>query len=88
MPRYFFHVQDGQDIRDNEGTELPSLKAARVAAVQVAGRLLSEHADEVWTSSDWQMDVTDHTGLLLFTLMFSATMAPAARGGGRVMSGR
>ena len=34
MPRYFFHVIDGREIIDNEGTELPGLKEARAEAIR------------------------------------------------------
>ena len=34
MARYFFHVQDGRDYHDLQGTELPDLKAARNEAVR------------------------------------------------------
>ena len=30
MPRYFFHVIDGRNIIDDEGSELADLKEARV----------------------------------------------------------
>jgi hypothetical protein len=37
MPRYFFHVRDGDDlIRDEEGTELPDPQAAKAEAMASA----------------------------------------------------
>ena len=41
MPRYFFHVQDGSDFPDLQGTVLDDLPAARLEAVRFAGSLLS-----------------------------------------------
>jgi hypothetical protein len=35
MPRYFFHVIDGQEIIDTEGTELAGSEEARAEAVVV-----------------------------------------------------
>ncbi len=32
MPRYFFHVHDGHEIRDEDGTELADLAEARAQA--------------------------------------------------------
>ncbi len=39
MARYYFHIRDGNNlIRDEEGTELPSLEAARAEAIWVTAR--------------------------------------------------
>lgn len=53
MPRYFFHVQDGHDYPDLEGTELPDLAAARAEAVQFAGSLLADQPETFWASGEW-----------------------------------
>jgi hypothetical protein len=37
MPRYFFHVIDGREILDYEGTELSDLREARAEAIRTAG---------------------------------------------------
>jgi len=37
MPRYFFHVIDGREILDHEGTELSGLREARAEAIRTAG---------------------------------------------------
>jgi hypothetical protein len=77
MPRYFFHIRDGSDIADLEGTELPDLSSARVAAVELAGSMLREHAEKFWNGEDWRVEVADKSGLILFSLHFSAVEAPA-----------
>jgi hypothetical protein len=46
MPRYFIHVHDGTSMIDDEGTELPDLTAARLAAVRLSGELLRDHPDQ------------------------------------------
>ena len=79
MPRYYFHVHDDRKMRDIEGTELPDLTSAQVESVKLAGTLLAQEAREFWNVREWSMDVTDVDGLILFSLDFSATLAPVLR---------
>src|SRR5690348_8784452 len=81
MPRYFFHVHDGAAIRDEEGTQLPDSIAARTEAVKLSAALLAERAEAFWNDDEWSLEVADETGLVLFSLTFYATIAPALRGG-------
>jgi hypothetical protein len=79
MPVYHFHVRDGANIPDPDGTELPDLRSARVEAVKLAGRLLMDEPDSFWEGSNWHLEVTDDSGIALFRLDFMATdTAPAA----------
>jgi len=75
---YHFNMHDGRAYPDTLGTECATLDAARVEAVQRIGRLLAEEAARFWTGDEWTMDVTDGSGLTLFTLMFMAANSPAA----------
>ena len=68
MPRYYFHLNDGREDPDLDGLDLPSTEAARIAAVRFAGELLQERDDEFRPGADWRVNVTDSTGLILFTL--------------------
>lgn len=77
MPRYFFHVCDGEKYQDRQGTELSDLSAARTEATRFLGGLLTNHADEFWNTGEWEMRVTDDKDLTLFQLTFYATDAPA-----------
>jgi len=72
MPRYFFHVIDGREILDNEGSELAGLKEARVEAIQLAGAILRDEGDTFWRGVEWHMDVTDASVLSVLKLHFSA----------------
>jgi hypothetical protein len=76
MPRYFFHVHDGQDLPDTEGTELPNVAAAQSEAIRASGDMLSNHKGSAgfWAGEDWTMNVTDATGRSLLTLRFSGTL--------------
>lgn len=77
MSRFFFHVRDGADYVDLQGTELPDLDAARHEAVRFAGTLLIEKPDTFWAAGEWTMRVTDHRDLTLFQLTFFATSSPS-----------
>jgi hypothetical protein len=72
MPRYFFHVIDGRDIIDSEGSELADLKEARIEAIQLAGAILRDEGDKFWNSGEWHMNVTDASGLSVLKLCFAA----------------
>ena len=75
---YHFNIHDGQSYPDTLGTECLTVDAARIEAVRRIGRLLAEEAARFWTGDDWTMEVTDSTGLTMFSLRFMATDAPAA----------
>ena len=83
MPRYFFHVEDGTNHIDQEGTELGCLEAARQHAVGYFSELLRDASRKFWSHDDWTMRVTDETGLIYFTLHFTATIAAAGGAGAR-----
>jgi hypothetical protein len=81
MPRYFFNVEDDRTIIDQEGTDLPNLRAAREEAVSTSAELLREGAGgSFWNGKPWRMWVTDQaggTGETLLRLQFSATVDAA-----------
>jgi hypothetical protein len=70
VPRFYFHVTDSRDYPDLQGTELPSIEAARTEAVRFSGRLLEKAADTFWDGQEWHMRITDENDLTLFTLLF------------------
>lgn len=72
MPLFYFHVRDGVDIPDKEGTECASLEDARNQAVKSAGESIKELGPTFWDADhDWQMTVTDEGGAVQFTMRFS-----------------
>jgi hypothetical protein len=77
MPRYFFHIQDHQMFRDEEGTLLPDLAAARTEASQVAAGYLRDHPADVWSPRMLTITVEDETGLMLFQITVSGHDSPA-----------
>ncbi|HEU0044020.1 DUF6894 family protein [Sphingomonas sp.] len=77
MPRYFFLVHDGSPDRDEEGTELDDLAAAKCHAVKYAGDLICDGTTDFWGKVDWRMSASDEKGLTLFDLHIMGTEAPA-----------
>jgi hypothetical protein len=76
LPRYFFHVHDGRETLDEEGTEFPDADQARAAAVRAAGEALRDLGGNFWRSPEWRMWVTDESGATLCTLTFSSQEEP------------
>jgi hypothetical protein len=72
MPRYFFHIHDDKDYRDNDGTVLPDVAAAHAQAVATAGAMLKEKGEGFWEGTEWRMTVADETGQVVCNLCFSA----------------
>ena len=74
MPRFYFHVRDGADIRDEVGTELSSIDAARNQAVASSSEMIWDLGRKFRLAGVWQMIVTDENGRELFELSFTATI--------------
>jgi hypothetical protein len=70
VPRYFFHIEDGENFVDLYGTELPDLATARMEAVRFASSSLRDSADQLLSSFEWKMRVADGKDLTLFKLNF------------------
>lgn len=68
MPRFFFHVRDGETFPDEEGTELADLATVRLSAVQSFAQTMIDNVDELWSSGALSMRVTDGAGATLATL--------------------
>ena len=80
MPRYFFHIDDGSTVQDEEGVELASEAAAKCEAVKLAGQMICDSAGTFWSKEEWKLTATDETGLTLFCLHLVGIDAPARRG--------
>jgi hypothetical protein len=78
MPRYYFHVRDGDDLRkDPEGIELPDLEAARAKAVSLACASWSA-APPDREHNDRTFEISDETGQRVLTVPFSEAFAERA----------
>ena len=60
-----------------ELADLPDSDAARVEAAKRIGLLLHAHAGKLWVDEEWQMDVADDKGLILFVINISAIRSSA-----------
>ena len=72
MPRYFFNVYDGYSLLDQDGTELPDICTAQNEAIRLSGEILREEGSKFWNGTEWRLEVTDVTGVVIFPLHFSA----------------
>ena len=72
MPRYFFHVRDGKDVPDHDGTEIADPASVRPQAVSAAGEMLRDLGPK-WDGQEWRMTVVDEAGKMILRLSFSAT---------------
>lgn len=73
MPRYFFHTQNGDCIRDDQGEELRSVEAAREEAVAVLGEILRYRGASFWTTRAFSVIVTDTEGRTVVSVTASAS---------------
>lgn len=71
MPRYFFHVRDGEDYTDLQGTMLPDFNAATKEASRFAAALLSENSNRFWNKDDWTISIEDEAKKTVAELRFS-----------------
>lgn len=78
MPRYYFHVQDGEDFRDLQGTLFDTMEEVKLEAVRFAGDLLSHNGAKFWNGEEWSMRVTDAMDRTLFIFTFVAVEATTA----------
>ena len=71
VPRFFFHVFDDLDARDDEGVELRDLAEARIYAMHAAKHLMSESLKVEGTISlDHRIVVADEHGHVVETVRF------------------
>jgi hypothetical protein len=76
MPRYFFNVCDGEDIRDEDGMEFNDIYVAQAQAIRMSGEILREMGLRFWDGTEWRLEVTDNIGNVLLVLRFSAEERP------------
>ena len=76
MPRYHFHSADCRLDPDKDGIELADETAAQLQAVSYAGEVLRHNPRNLWEHGQWSVAVTDDVGVLLFTVVTLAVVAP------------
>ena len=71
VPMYFFHLVNGYDVPDHEGTALPDLQAARAYAITQVRSTFSETVkDEGRVALSHRIDIEDEHGTVLDTVYF------------------
>ena len=70
MQRFFFHICDGVDVRDEEGVLLDGVGEARVLAVSSVNCLLQDLGRRRWSRTEWAMQVTNEQGATVCKLSF------------------
>jgi hypothetical protein len=78
VPRYFFNIKKDNHPPDTVGLELSDVAEARQEAVRLLGEDLKDHPNEFWNDEEWQIAVSDPSGLILFTLHCAAMDSSAA----------
>ena len=70
MPLYYFHIHNHIDTRDEEGVELPDLKAARDMAIRAARAMMAENlmTGRLWL--DHWIEVENEAGQQVLALPF------------------
>jgi len=72
MPRYFFHIHNGSERPDTEGTDLAGMGQVRSEAVRLTGEILRDMGGRFWRHPEWTLTVTDETGVEVLGLRVSA----------------
>jgi len=76
MPRFFFHTRNGLQVRDEVGTQLPDLKAARREAVKILCQILPTLDEAALFVEGYRISVVSEAGDTMFALDVAVTSAP------------
>ena len=81
MPLFYFHMQDGTEITDSEGTELADVAAVRDYAVDCARSLLREDVSRGEFNIHWRFEIIDETGtpVMMFPFADALNLSQAKR---------
>jgi hypothetical protein len=72
VTRYFFHISTGDEtLRDDEGSELPDLDAAKKVALRSARQIMSQNVLVGRPSNGRTFVITDEGGTVVFEFPFS-----------------
>ena len=80
MPIYNINVRTQSHVADTLRVTRDDLRALRLEMARFAGELLVMHADELWEDQEWQVDVSDEAGLILYVLQISVADTSATMG--------
>ena len=72
MPRYFFHVVNGEFIPDTHGMEFSEESQVKDQAVLIVGEMLRDQGIEIWKTKHFDMFVCNDKNQTRFKLSFAA----------------
>jgi len=68
MPRYFFHIRQGEDfIPDDEGAEFEDLESAKAEAAHSCRDLAIQELRDGGQVTLWEIEIRDESGKLVYT---------------------
>jgi hypothetical protein len=71
MPKFFFHVVNGDFIPDTQGIKCKHLDEAKSQAVRVAGEMLRDQGLALWRTRHYDMFVCDEANKTRLKLSFT-----------------
>ena len=77
MPKFFINVRTESHIAQTVNVERDGHTALRIELAKFVGELLKDHAELIWTDQDWQIDVSDGAGLILYVMHIAAMKSSA-----------
>jgi hypothetical protein len=80
MPLYHINIRTESHIANTLDVERASLTELRLEMAAFVGELLRDHAELIWVDQDWQIDVTNDDGLILYVIHISASETSATAG--------
>jgi hypothetical protein len=80
MPVYHINIRTESHIANTVHVEKESLTDLRLEMARFVGELLKDHAELIWSDQDWQIDVTNEEGLILYVIHISASETSATAG--------
>ncbi|HWT13158.1 MAG TPA: hypothetical protein VN231_10430 [Allosphingosinicella sp.] len=70
MPRFFFHLRDGQSIDDPDGMFLPNAAMARLEAIRSARDIMAEDVRRGVLDLSVRIEITDAHGEPILAVPF------------------
>jgi len=79
MLKFNVNVRTKSHVAQTVHIEADDHTALRVEMAKFVGELLKDHADLIWADEDWQIDVTDDAGLILYVMHVVAIKTAATK---------
>ena len=70
MPRFFFHLRDGESVDDPDGVFLPDTRSARLEAIRNARDIMAEDVRRGQLTLSHRIEVTDENGEPILAVPF------------------